>query len=54
MALIDPGWVRTDMGGAEAEEDPDEVAKDILAIAERLTIQDTGKFFRFAGEERAY
>jgi len=54
VALIDPGWVRTDMGGAEAEEDPDEVAKDILAIAERLTIQDTGKFFRFAGEERAY
>ena len=54
VALIDPGWVRTDMGGVEAEEDPDEVAKGILAIAERLTIQDTGKFFRFTGEERAF
>ncbi|UWQ16779.1 SDR family NAD(P)-dependent oxidoreductase [Jannaschia sp. M317] len=54
VALVDPGWVRTDMGGAAADEDPDEVAKGILAIAERLTIQDTGKFFRFTGEEREF
>lgn len=54
VALVDPGWVRTDMGGAEAEEDPGAFAKGILAIAERLTIQDTGKFFRFTGEERAF
>lgn len=54
VALIDPGWVRTDMGGAEAEEDPDAVAKGILAIADRLTLADTGKFFRFTGEERAF
>ncbi len=54
VALIDPGWVRTDMGGPEAEEDPAEVANGILAIAERLTLKDTGKFFRFTGEERAF
>ncbi|MBN2760261.1 MAG: SDR family NAD(P)-dependent oxidoreductase [Rhodobacteraceae bacterium] len=54
VALIDPGRVRTDMGGPEAEEDPAEVANGILAIAERLTLQDTGKFFRFTGEERAF
>jgi len=54
VALVDPGWVRTDMGGAEAEEDPGAVAKGILAIAERLTIQDTGRFFRFTGKERAF
>ena len=53
-ALVDPGGVQTDMGGAEAEEDPDEVSRGILAIAERLTIRDTGKFFRFTGEDRAF
>ena len=54
VALIDPGWVRTDMGGTDAEEDPDDVARGILDIAMRLTLSDTGKFFRFTGEERAF
>lgn len=54
VALVDPGWVRTDMGGSEAEEDPIEVAKGILSLAEGLDIKDTGKFFRFTGEERPF
>ncbi|MEL7104961.1 MAG: SDR family NAD(P)-dependent oxidoreductase [Pseudomonadota bacterium] len=54
VALVDPGWVRTDMGGSEADEDPAEVAAGILAIAERLTVADTGRFFRFTGEERDF
>jgi NAD(P)-dependent dehydrogenase (short-subunit alcohol dehydrogenase family) len=54
VVLVDPGWVRTDMGGADADEDPDEVARGILAIADRLSIDDTGRFFRFTGEERDF
>lgn len=54
VVVINPGWVRTDMGGPEAEEDAGDVAQGILALADRLTIQDTGKFFRFTGEEFAY
>lgn len=54
VALVDPGWVRTDMGGADAEEDPAVVARGILDLALRLTIGDTGKFFRFTGEERPF
>ena len=51
VAMINPGWVRTDMGGAHADEDVDDVARAILAIADRLTVADTGKFYRFTGEE---
>lgn len=54
VALIDPGWVRTDMGGAEADEDVTEVAAGILRIADGLRIADTGTFFRFCGEERGF
>lgn len=54
IALIDPGWVRTDMGGPEAEEDPETVAQGIITVAERLTLSDTGKFFGFSGETREF
>ncbi|MEM9552498.1 MAG: SDR family NAD(P)-dependent oxidoreductase [Pseudomonadota bacterium] len=54
VALVDPGWVRTDMGGADAEEDPHDVASGVLNIARGLAPEDTGKFFRFTGEEREF
>lgn len=54
VALVDPGWVQTDMGGKAAPEDPKVVARGILEIAARLTIEDTGGFFRFTGEKRAF
>lgn len=54
VALVDPGWVRTDMGGKEADEAPEVVARGILSVAEGLGIEDTGKFLRFNGEERAF
>ncbi|KMW59230.1 Short-chain dehydrogenase/reductase SDR [Candidatus Rhodobacter oscarellae] len=54
VALVDPGWVRTDMGGAAADLSPEEVAAGILALAERLTLADTGKFFRYDGQERGF
>ena len=54
VVVVDPGWVRTDMGGTNAEEDPNEVAAGILDISAGLTLAETGKFFRFSGEEREF
>jgi len=54
VALIDPGWVRTDMGGPQADNDPVAVAAGILKVAERLSLADTGKFFKWSGEERPF
>ncbi len=54
VVLVDPGWVQTDMGGAEADLTPCEVAAGIVALAETLKFEQTGKFFRWNGEERAF
>ena len=54
VALVDPGWVRTDMGGAEADLGAHEVARGILAVATGLTLEDTGKFFQHTGAERPF
>ena len=54
VVLVDPGRVRTDMGGPNATGDPVEVAAGILSLAAGISINDTGKFFRFDGEEREF
>ncbi len=54
VALIDPGWVRTDMGGLEAEEDPKRVAGGILDIATRLDMTQTGQFLHWTGQKRDF
>lgn len=54
VALIDPGWVRTDMGGAAADHEATDVAAGIVQIADRLSMDHTGKFFKWSGEERPF
>lgn len=54
VVLVDPGWVRTDMGGPEAEVTPEDVAQGILSLAESLDMARTGCFLRWSGEERAF
>lgn len=54
VALIDPGWVRTSMGGPAADNSPIDVAQGILNVAKSLQLSDTGKFFKWTGEERPF
>ena len=42
VVAISPGWVKTDMGGADAPLTPSESVQAMLALADRLTLSDTG------------
>jgi NAD(P)-dependent dehydrogenase (short-subunit alcohol dehydrogenase family) len=44
-----PGWVKTDMGGAGAPLEAKDSVRDLLAIIDRVTPADTGKFFNHDG-----
>lgn len=54
VTMIDPGWVRTDMGGKEADMDAREVGAGIIDVADRLNMNDTGCFLKWNGEKRDF
>ncbi len=49
VVVAHPGWVRTDMGGSAADISTEESAAGLIALMDRLTIKDTGQFFRWNG-----
>jgi NAD(P)-dependent dehydrogenase (short-subunit alcohol dehydrogenase family) len=52
VACIDPGWVRTEMGGPEADRDPDDVARQIIALVAGLDMTRSGRFLQPCGTQR--
>lgn len=48
--VIHPGWVKTDMGGAQAPVLPADSAAGIVAVIDNLKQKDSGKFYNFRGE----
>ena len=45
-----PGWVRTDMGGDQADISPEESAEGLLNQFLNLSMEDTGQFFNYDGK----
>lgn len=52
VGLVHPGFVQTDMGGAQAEISPQESANGLRALTQGWTIEQTGEFFDWNGKPR--
>ena len=48
-AVLDPGWVRTRMGGANAPTSPEDSVGDMRRLIERLTPEQSGGFYKRDG-----
>ncbi len=48
---MNPGWVKTDMGGPGGTLSPEESARRMRAVFDKLTPNDSGKFWHHTGKE---
>lgn len=51
VIVMDPGWVKTRMGGAGAVMEPHDSIAGMLRVMHGLTREDTAKFYVSSGEE---
>ena len=49
VAVINPGWVRTDMGGSGASISPEESIAGMRGVIDALTPEETGTFLNWKG-----
>ncbi|CAB1276368.1 SDR family oxidoreductase [Candidatus Nitrosacidococcus tergens] len=50
-AVLHPGWVQTEMGGANALITAQKSVAGIRQVINRLTLENSGKFYNYTGEE---
>jgi NAD(P)-dependent dehydrogenase (short-subunit alcohol dehydrogenase family) len=53
-AVLDPGWVKTRMGGANAPTPPEQSVSEMRALIGRLGPDDSGGFFKRDGSRHAW
>lgn len=54
VVALDPGWVRTDLGGPNAHLAPEESARPCADLILGLSLAQTGKFLHYSGSEIAF
>jgi len=53
-AMLDPGWVKTRMGGASAPTTPEQSVADMRRLIERLGPEDSGAFLKRDGSRHGW
>lgn len=51
---VNPGWVKTDMGGDDAPLTVGECAEGLIALIDGLTLDHSGRFWQWDGSELAW
>jgi NAD(P)-dependent dehydrogenase (short-subunit alcohol dehydrogenase family) len=51
VICMDPGWVKTRMGGKGAMVEPEVSISGMLDVIKNLKQEDSGKFYRFDGSQ---
>jgi NAD(P)-dependent dehydrogenase (short-subunit alcohol dehydrogenase family) len=54
FVVVSPGWVRTDMGGAEAPTEASESVSGMLKVIQSLTQADSGSFRHYEGRQMSW
>lgn len=52
--LLDPGWVKTDMGGPNAQLEPTESISGLIRVIDSLTPEQNGRFLTWQGKEQPW
>jgi NAD(P)-dependent dehydrogenase (short-subunit alcohol dehydrogenase family) len=54
VAAFHPGWVRTEMGGANADIDVTESAEGIMRVIDDMKLRQTGHFWNYDGSTASW
>jgi NAD(P)-dependent dehydrogenase (short-subunit alcohol dehydrogenase family) len=51
VLILHPGWVQTDMGGAQAPTSTNESIEGMIRVIRDFTLENSGRFFNYKGVE---
>ena len=54
VAILDPGWVRTEMGGPGAPLSPEDSVAGMIKVLDKFSLKETGSFLTWQGKKEPW